>query len=145
MGQYMLNKKDDFQNLNLALNQYKIHSINISPFSLGNRTEHLHKKLQNKQFNFTKEKGLTFYIENKKWFNFPLKKNRGGFKIEYQDEKHRRLWIPDYNPNDPTLPKPTYSSLGKVVDDLLLEIYFKGKIKIEPHNIFKKYWKISKI
>lgn len=141
MGQYILHPEKDFENLEMAIKNYPLHSILISPFSLGNRKEVLYKDLEKSILNFSVENELTLYVDNKEFFKFNLDKNHC-FKIEYQDKKKMRLWIPNYHPDEPNLPTPIYSALRNVIDDLLLEIWFKGKIKIEPETSNFQYWKI---
>lgn len=144
MGQYMLNKKKNFENLQNAINNYETHSILISPFSLGNRTELIFKNLEGKLFNFSVGKELSFFIDKEKIISLHLNGPHRPFKIEYQNERFQRLWNEDYHPEDPNLPNPTYSTLRNVIDDLLIEIRFKGKIKLNLDETIGNtdYWKI---
>lgn len=142
-----MKKERDFENLNLAIENYKPIRFHISPFSLGNETLVINQNLNNKQLSFSVEKELTIFVDNNKIHTFSLKKYLGGFKLEYRDEKGKRIYPYYQNPNDPYMPLPAISSFRHVLDDLLLEIDFEGKIKLELEEIDKSgqdYWKVVK-
>jgi hypothetical protein len=141
----MLNPKNELKDLEKALTKYKLFKIKVMPRNRDFNHKVITENLENKILNFTEEEeeGLTFYIDNKKFFNFSLEKNHHNFRIEYQNEKESRLWNENYSPEDPKLPKPTYSTLRKILDEFELAIYFKGKIKIEQDNKEKDFWKIK--
>lgn len=146
MGQYMLKNSKDFIELKNAIKNYKAHSILISPFSMGDRTELIKVCLENKIFEFSIKNNLSFFANKKKIISLIPDKPRRPFKIEYQDKNFARLWINNYHPMDSHLPIPTYSTLRNVIDDLLIEIRFKGKIKIkyDHEEDGQTYWKIIK-
>jgi hypothetical protein len=145
-----MNQEKAFENLQYALDNYKALKFKVSPFSLGHETKHLFKNLEGKTLTFQKNKGgLTFFINKKEIINLPFKKYNHGFRLEYQDEKECRIYHNYNNPNDPEMPLPAQSAFRTILDDLLLEIYFKGKILLEedefPKNQSFQYWKLKKI
>lgn len=149
MSQYLMNQKKDFENLQYALDNYKALIFRVSPFSLGYKTKTVFKNLEGKTLTFQKNKeGFIFFINKKELIKFPLKKYNGGFKLEYQDERGCRLYYDYKNPNDIEMPIPAQSEFRHVIDDLLLEISFKGKILLEedesPKNQKNQYWKLKK-
>ena len=147
MTQYLMKKEKDFENLQLAIKNYKATCFHISPFSLGNKKTIITENLENKKLSFQKKEGLIFYIDNLEIIRFPLKNYFGGFKLEYRDEKDMRIYPYYSNPDDQNMPLPTTSVFRHVIDDLLLEIKFQGKIKLELEEIDRinqDYWKIAK-
>lgn len=149
MSQYLMNQEKDFENLQYALNNYNALMFKVSPFSLGYETKHVFKSLKEKNLTFQKnKKGLIFFMNKKELIKFPLKKYNQGFKLEYQDERECRLYPHYVNPNDIEMPLPAQSVFRNVIDNLLLEISFNGKILLEEDNSqFNKiqYWKLKKI
>jgi hypothetical protein len=142
-----MNKKKDFENLRYALNNYEALMFRVRPFSLGYETKIVFENLKNKTLNFKKDnKGLTFFTNEKELINFPLKKYQYGFKLEYQDKNEFRIYPYYNNPDDPEMPLPVQSEFRHVIDDLLLEISFKGKILLEEDNDYSsiQYWKLKK-
>jgi len=148
MAQYILSK--GISELQHALSSYDPVRLILSSFSLGHRKNMEGKLLQkdelkslelvvNKNWIFT-VKGEEFTINPDKYHNF---------KLEYQDEHFRRLYRymggshPDYfsDPNDSAMPQVNYSTFRCVVDDYLLEVFFKGKIPLEKDD---EFWKIVK-
>jgi hypothetical protein len=147
MTQYLMKKERDLENLQTALNNYNATRFHISPFSLGHETLLINENLENKILSFKKEKGVTFFINNIEIIRFPLKNYSGGFKLEYRDKRGMRIYPYYQNPNDPNMPTPATSVFRHVLDDLLLEIDFQGKIRLELEEINRinqDYWKIVK-
>jgi hypothetical protein len=144
-----MNKEKDFENLQYALENYNALMFKVSPFSLGYETKHLFMDLKEKTLTFQENReGLIFFTDKKELIKFPLKKYNGGFKLEYQDERECRLYYHYNSPNDIEMPLPAQSVFRNVIDDLLLEISFNGKILLEEDNSqFHKtqYWKLKKI
>jgi len=142
-----MKKERDFENLQTALENYKATRFSISPFSLGHEKLLINEDLRNRKLSFVREKELTFFINNLEIISFPLRKYSGGFKLEYRDEKGRRIYPYYHHPDDLNMPLPAISSFRHVLDDLLLEIDFEGKIKLELEEINKinqDYWKLAK-
>ncbi len=142
-----MKKESDFKNLQMALDNYKATRFHISPFSLGHEKTLITESLENKNLSFVRERGVTFFINNIEIIKLPLKNYSGGFKLEYRDEKDRRIYPYYTDPNDSEMPSPASSLFRHVLDDLLLEIYFEGKIKLELEEINRinqDYWKITK-
>ena len=148
MTQYLMDKKKDFEHLQYALDNYKALMFRVSPKAFSGEKKMVFEDLKGKALKFKKDnKGLTFFTNEKELIIFPLKNYRHGFKLEYQDENWIRIY-PYYNdPNYSEMSLPAQSVFRHVIDDLLLEISFKGKILLEkdtdfPHNF--QYWKLKK-
>lgn len=131
----------------MALDNYQATRFNISPFSLGHETLLINENLENRKLSFLKERELTFFVNNTEIIKFPLRKYSGGFKLEYRDKRGMRIYPYYPDPNDPNMPLLTTSVFRHVLDDLLLEIDFEGKIKLkleEVNRINQDYWKVVK-
>lgn len=142
-----MKKESDFKNLKTALGNYTATSFHISSFSLGHETLLINKNLKNKMLSFKKENGLIFFVNDIEIIRLPLKNYFGGFKLEYRDKEDRRIYPYYTNPNDPDMPIPATSVFRHVLDDLLLEIDFEGKIRLELEEINKinqDYWRVVK-
>lgn len=142
-----MRKEKDFENLQLALKKYKATHFFVRPFSLGNKTTHISESLKNRELNFKTKKGLTFLIDKKEILELSLKDYHKGFTIEYQNKNGMETWEKAYHPMDPGLPIPKKSVLRTILDDLLIEIEFEGKIKLKEEgyygtHITQDYWKI---
>lgn len=147
MTQYLMKKERDFENLQRALDNYKAIRFHIRPFSLGHETLVINKNLENKILSFLNNEGLTFFVDNIEIIKLPLKNYSGGFKLEYRDKKDMRIYPYYTDPNDHNMPIPATSLFRHVLDDLLLEIDFEGKIRLELEEINKinqDYWKVVK-
>jgi hypothetical protein len=147
MVQYRLKKEKDFKNLQTAINNYTPSYFLARPFSLGNETKYILKNLKNKTFTFETKNGLSFLINKKEILSLPLKDYHKGFSLEYHNSNGFQTWQEYYHPMDPGLPMPKESMLRSVLDDLLIEISFTGKIKLKEDGYFgthmtEHYWKI---
>ena len=145
MTQYPLKKEDDFKNLGYALANYQVLRFNVSPFSLSNETTCLTKHLNEEILTFTKNKELRFFIDNNEIIKFPLEDYATGFKLEYRNENQKRIFPMTAFPNRLS-EEPKRSVFRNVIDNLLIEIDFEGKILIEPYELDERniplYWKL---
>ena len=154
MEQYYLPKKFDFENLRYCLDNYELDSFLARlKFSSGGDVK-IKENLEGRILDFSKNSfGLKFFIDSKEIINFPLKDYDKGFALEYErfkgkgDSKKIVLLDQGIDPNDENLPEPSRSSFRNIFDSHLVEIYFKGKIELEPyfckeHDFVK--WNIKK-
>lgn len=156
MDQYWMPKELDFKNLRLCLDNYQPDFLYIRLIGSMGGTVKVNESLKNKTLNFKKDSsGLYMLIDSDEVFHFPLQYYVKGFSLAYErfelgGDGIKRMYthygIAD-NPDDPNLPKPTRSFLRTVLDDYLMEIFFKGKIDIKFHSWWKKpdikYWTID--
>jgi hypothetical protein len=104
--------------------------------------------LRRKKLDFIKDKsGLHILVNAKEVFVFPLHDYGKGFSLAYERFFPDGVYFygrGDEDPNDKTLPKIKRSFLRHVLDDHLMEIYFKGKIPVKFHSWWDSYkiWKI---
>ncbi|MFH1978808.1 MAG: hypothetical protein ABII97_00245 [Patescibacteria group bacterium] len=153
MEQYWMPKKLDFKNLRFCLNNYIPDYLFIRLVGSAGGTVKIGEDLGGKKLDFRKDSsGLHILIDSAEVFHFPLRKYQKGFSLAYERFfEDGRMYIaggiPDA-PYDPELPEPERSFLRQVLDEYLMEIYFKGRIDIkfyswwvEPHW---KYWTIDK-
>jgi hypothetical protein len=149
MAQYILSR--GISELQYALITYIPFRLILSAFSLGERQGMKEKSLQKnelKSLELVSNKDWIFTVKGKKFVTIHPDKNHL-FKLEYQDERFRRLYRElgrshyDYfsNPNDINMPQVNYSTFRCVVDDYLLEVFFEGKIPLEQDG---ELWKIAK-
>ena len=129
--QYQLIKEHDFENLRFCLDNYDAYWFYVRQKGASGGEVQINQDLTDKTLDFKKnKKGLTFFIDSAKVFNFSLKNYQKGFILEYEDA-------------------PESSVLRSVLDNYLLEIAFKGKIKIKFHSWRDKgagwkYWNVVK-
>lgn len=143
MTQYSLRKEKDEENLEKIIKNYKPIYFHVSPkFSTQGGKTLINKSLLGKTFSFKFNNGLKFYID-KETVHFPLK-NYHGLKVEYQSKKYFRTYPYYDNPNDPEMPEVKVSAVRSVSDGYLFEIFFKGKILLEPDGLSEEnYWKVK--
>jgi len=146
-------KRLDFKNLRLCLDNYKADSLFIRLVGSSGGTVKVNESLENRTLDFKKDRlGLHFLIDNNEVFNFPLKyrgtREDEGFSLAYERfEKmngYERMVMlgTGIDPYDPKLPEPRRSLLRHIIDDHLLEIYFKGRIHLKFHSWYQKpHWK----
>ncbi len=153
-------KRLDFKNLRLCLDNYETDWIQIRDCGGHNpdgsyRSQGLTKvdeSLENRTLDFRKDdSGLYFLIDGKEVFHFPLKDYDKGFSLAYERIKPTGEIVmlgTGIDPYDSNLPEPRRSFLRHVLDDHLLEIYFKGRINLKFHSWWKKphwkYWTVKK-
>ncbi|PIN71031.1 hypothetical protein COV77_04100 [Candidatus Pacearchaeota archaeon CG11_big_fil_rev_8_21_14_0_20_30_13] len=144
MTQYLMRKERDSENLKNAIKNYEPLWFNVRPFSLGNAKTKVSEDLLGKKFNFLFLDGLKF-SSDRDLICLPLKDYKFGFKTEYQNKNGSRIYPYYDDPNDPLLLEVSLTCLRNVIDDLLIEISFKGKIKLEMelYTNRRKYWKIE--
>ena len=144
MTQYVLKKDDEAKELLYALQKYEPVRIVLSAFSLGKRKNEkaIGKFLEGEKLEMKVEKDWKIYISGEEIVTIHLDPYQT-FKIEYQNDKMTRIYpYFEDNPDDKNMPEPTYSVFRNVVDDYLLEIWFKGKIPLEKDG--EEFWKIKK-
>jgi len=128
----------DFKNLRKCIDNYVADEIYIRLVGSMGGTTKLEENLKNKKLDFKKDKsGLYILINKEEKFHFPLENYYKGFSLAYERfEKDGRVVMlsTNLNPNDSSLPEPSRSFLRTVMDNHLMEIYFKGKIPIKPYN-----------
>jgi len=148
MTQYMMRQEKDFDHLEYALKNYELLGLFIRPCFTGDHTKNIiNMKLKNEEFKFIKENNFTIYVKEKPIITFPLNRYLGNFSVEHLDEKGIPSWNDHFHPMDPGLPKVHSTLLRNDLDNLLIEIEFKGKIKLEQDGYYgthinQQYWKI---
>jgi len=151
MEQYWMPKKLDLKNLRLCIDNYKPDSIFIRLVGSMGGTHKVDMSLVRKKLDFVKDKaGLHMIVSGKEVFYFPLKDYVKGFSLAYERFWPDGRWCIDSHgkdPDNPILPKPKRSFLRTVLDDHLMEIYFKGKIALKFHSWFDSShtWKLYTI
>ncbi len=157
-------KELDFKNLRLCLDNYQTDMLFIRDCGGYNDDgsyrirglEKVNESLEGKKLKFKKdEKGLHILVDSMEVFRFPLEQYYKGFSLAYEriepteDGIGRLVMLSTgINPYDPNLPEPRRSFLRNVLDNHLIEIYFKGRINLEFHSWMQephwKYWTIAK-
>lgn len=149
-------RKLDFKNLRLCLNNYLTDFLYIRLIGSKGGTVKVNEDLDSKVLDFKKNSlGLYLQIDSKEVFHFPLKDYSKGFSLAYErvepteDGVGRMVMLSTgIDPDDPNLPEPRRSFLRIVLDNHLMEIYFKGRVNLKFHSWWKKphwkYWTIDK-
>lgn len=151
-------KRQDFKNLRLCLENYKAERIYIrdcggvredGKYSCQGRAK-VNESLEGKTLDFKKDKsGLHLLIDSSEVFHFPLQRYDKGFSLAYERIQPTEDGIgmivclsTGVYPYHHTLPEPRRSFLRNVLDEHLLEIFFKGRIHLKFHSWWQKpYWK----
>lgn len=158
MEQYHLQKRLDFKNLRLCLDNYPLDSLYIRDCGGWNpdgsyRIQGLTKvdeSLEEKDLDFKKDKsGLHLLVDNIEVFHFPLKDYEKGFSLAYEriepteDGIGKMVYLSTgIDPYDPNLPEPNRSFLRNIFDGHLIEIYFKRRVHLKFHSWWiKPHWK----
>ena len=162
MEQYSLPKKLDFKNLRFCLENYPAERLFIR--DCGGYDENgkyrsqgltkVDENLEGRTLDFRKNKsGLYFLIDSEEVFHFSLEgydsKDTKGFTLAYErieqteDGIGRMVMLSTgIDPYDSNLPEPRRSFLRHVLDDHLVEIFFKGRINLKFHSWYiKPHWK----
>jgi hypothetical protein len=167
MEQYWMPKKLDFKNLRLCLDNYKADFLFIrdrggynpdGTYRIQGLTK-VNEKLEGRTLDFRKDRsGLSFLIDDNEAFHFPLKdwgtRPGNGFSLEYEriqpteDGIGRMVMLrTGIDPYDPNLPEPRRSFLRHIIDEHLVEIFFKGRIHLKFHSWWQephwKYWTVT--
>lgn len=163
MEQYQMPKELDWENLKLCLDNYPIERIYIrdcggvredGKFSCQGMSK-VNETLEEKTLDFRKDdSGLYILIDEQEVFHFPLNSYPKGFSLAYE-----RVWptldgigrmvclSTGVDPYDIILPEPNKSILRGVMDDHLIEIYFKDRVHLQFHSWKDKphwkYWQIA--
>ncbi len=159
MEQYFMPRELDFENLRLCLDAYQTDSLYIRLVGAKGGDVKVNETLEGRTLDFHKDpSGLYFLIDSKEVFHFPLKdvgtRVGDGFSLAYERfekiDGHERVVMlgTGIDPYDPNLPEPRRSFLRHIIDDHLVEIYFKGRVHLKFHSWFEephwKYWIIDK-
>ncbi len=159
MEQYWIPRELDFKNLRLCLDNYQIDWLFIRLVGSSGGTVKINESLEGKTLNFCKDSsGLHLFIDSAELFHFPLKnyndKYSKGFSLAYErfetiDGYERIVMLSSgIDPYDPKLPEPRRSFLRHVLDNHLMEIFFKGRINLKFHSWWEepywKYWTVVK-
>ena len=148
-----MRKELDFENLKTCLDNYSFDSIFIRLIGSSGGTVKFNEDLEGKKLNFKKnESGLHLFTNSKEIFHFSLKDYHKGFALAYErigEDGHVVLLGDGEDPYGLKLPKPKKSFLRTVLDDHLMEIYFKGRVDLEfeswrDESCNCKYWKVIK-
>jgi hypothetical protein len=119
-------------------------------------TVKVNEGLEGRVLDFKKDKsGLYLLIDSIEVFHFPLNDYQKGFSLAYErieptkDGVGRMVMLSHgIDPYDPSLPEPKMSFLRTVLDDHLMEIFFKGRVNLKFHSWWIKpdwkYWAIDK-
>ena len=158
MEQYQMPKGLDFQHLRLCLDNYTADHLFIRLKGSSGGTVKVDENLDHKSLDFRRqESGLHLLVDSEEIFHFPLKGYDDdltkGFSLAYerfeQLDGYERLVLlgTGIDPYDPKLPEPRRSYLRHVLDDHLVEIFFRGRIGLEFHSWWMKphwkYWKVK--
>lgn len=156
MEQYWIPKKLDFKNLRLCLDNYPADFLYIRLVGSMGGTIKVNESLEGRALDFRKNKsGLYLLIDSNEVFHFPLKDYQKGFSLAYErieptkDGVGRMVMLSHgVDPYDPNLPEPKRSFLRTVLDDHLMEIFFRGRVNLKFHSWWDKphwkYWTIDK-
>ncbi|MBI2667039.1 hypothetical protein HYX13_05490 [Candidatus Woesearchaeota archaeon] len=158
MEQYWMPRKLDFKNLRHCLDNYQTNWLYIRLKGSSGGTVKINQSLENKCLDFRKNKsGLYLLVDSEEVFHFPLAgytdKHSKGFSLAYEriqpteDGIGRMIMLgTGIDPYDAKLPEPRRSFLRHVLDDHLLEIFFKGRIPVKFHSWWQephwKYWTV---
>ncbi|MCR4327485.1 MAG: hypothetical protein NUV46_02800 [Nanoarchaeota archaeon] len=152
MTQYLMRKEKDFENLKNSIDLYDSLLFHVSPSGRFSKNKEIviNESLEGKKLDFYFDNGIIF-LSDKKIIYLPLVSYDSGFKMEYRTDKNMRIYPYNLHPNDPDMPEVKRSVLRNVIDGLLIEISFKGKIILEydDHpknlkNLMTNFWKVSK-
>ncbi len=148
-------KEDDVVNLQVCLDQYTPERLFIRLVGSRGGDVKVNESLEGKTLGFRNEEdGWHLLIDTREVFHFPLDNYQKGFSLAYEritpteDGIGRRVMLgTGENPYDPELPEPRRSILRNVLDEHLLEIYFKGRVDVRFHSWWEtphwKYWTIT--
>ena len=146
-------KELDFENLRLCLDNYQSDFLYIRLVGSMGGTVKVNVGLEDKTLDFRKDSsGLYLLIDSDEVFHFPLKNYPKGFSLAYERFfENGRMHIPGGMADEPynaELPEPRRSYLRTVLDDHLMEIFFKGRVNLKFHSWWEKphwkYWTIDK-
>jgi hypothetical protein len=150
MEQYWMPKESDFENLRYCLDNHEADSLFIRLVGSMGGTIKVNEDLDNRTLDFRKDSsGLYMLVDSEEVFHFPLKIYDRGFSIAYErirpteDGIGRRVILGHgEDPYDSDLPEPRRSFFRHVLDDHLMEIFFKGRIGLEFHSWWDEpHWK----
>jgi hypothetical protein len=151
MEQYWLRKEDDWKHLRLCLNNHEPDWLYIRLVGSRGGDVKVNEDLTGRTLDFkTGEDGLHMLIDSTLAFHFPLEQYWKGFSLAYErfDDNgvmHIEGGIPD-EPYSPLKNEPVRSFLRTVLDEHLMEIFFKGRVYIDFHSWWEEpYWKHWKI
>ncbi len=149
-------KKLDFKNMRLCLDNYPAESLYVRLVGSKGGTVKLDEKLESRTLDFRRSSsGLYLLVDSAEVFHFPLKDYDKGFSLAYErigkDAVGNEIMImlgTGIDPDDEKLPEPRRSFLRNCWDDHLIEIYFKGRVKLKFHSWWQephwKYWTIER-
>jgi len=140
-------KELDFENLSVCLDNYETDFLYIRLVGSMGGTVKVNENLENRTLDFKKvSSGLHLFIDSNEVFHFPLKDYQKGFSLAYERFfEDGRMHIPGGIADEPyneNLPEPSRSYLRTVLDNHLMEIFFKGRVNLKFHSWWNKpYWK----
>ena len=157
-------KELDFGNLRKCIDNFEADRLFIRLIgakTIGKTKEEVEavkvvENLEGRKLDFKKnENNLYMLVDGEKKFHFSLKNYQKGFSLAYEriiptEDRIGRMVIlqTGINPDDPDLPEPRRSFLRNVLDDHLIEIFFKGRIPLKFHSWWSKdktwkYWTVD--
>lgn len=139
MEQYWTDKKLDWKHLRMCLDVMKPDWLYIRLVGSMGGTVKVDVSLKGHLLDFRKDRsGVHMLVDGEEVFHFPLEDYSKGFSIAYErvypDGRFHMGSGGEGNPDNPELPRPRRSYLRTVLDDHLMEIFFKGKIPLEFHR-----------
>jgi len=143
-------KKLDFKNLRFCLDNYTPDFLYIRLKGASGGDVKVNEDLDGRKLDFKRNSsGLHLFIDSDEVFHFPLKRYDKGFSLAYErvepteDGVGRKVMLSTgINPYDSSLPEPRRSFLRNVLDDHLIEIFFKGRVNLKFHSWWiKPHWK----
>ena len=139
MEQYWMPKELDFENLRFCLDHYAADYLFIRLTGSSGGTNKVNENLEDKTLDFRKDKsGLYLLVDSSEVFHFAYE------RVQPTEDGIGRMVILGYgiDPYDTTLPEPRRSFLRTVLDNHLMEIFFKGRVDIKFHSWWDKpHWK----
>ncbi len=154
MEQYWMPKELDFESLRFCLDHYRTDWLYIRLKGSSGGTVKVNENIEGRTLDFRKDSsGLHLLVDSEEVFCFPLKDYESefnkGFSLAYERIEPTKDGIgkmvmlgTGIDPDDSKLPEPRRSFLRHVLDDHLLEIFFKGRIDLKFHSWWiKPHWK----
>lgn len=147
-------KELDFESLRFCLDHYQTNWLYIRLKGSSGGTVKVDESIEGRTLDFRKNSsGLHLLVDSEEVFRFPLRDYESelskGFSLAYERIEPTKDGIgkmvmlgTGIDPDDSKLPEPRRSFLRHVLDDHLLEIFFKGRIDLKFHSWWiKPHWK----
>lgn len=141
-----------FRNLRYVIDNYVSDYLFIRLMGSMGGDVKFSESIENKILDFNSDNLFNLFIDSRKIFSFTEKFDVKGFSVEYLEEKPFGFLMPityDKNPFDSILESCTHTNFRAVLDYHLLEITFKGRVRLEFDRWWYEpnfaFWNVSKI